>query len=204
MRRPPVIRTTVIDNLRRLSTSSMATSTEKQKFFLTHNKYAVVGASTDQAKWGTKILQWYIERDRDVTPVHPVSQMNDGLGSLLMPFSQTNTELEGRKTVKSVDELTSPTETALSIVTPAKVRRISGINHGLLTMRRVKITIKLLEQAKAQGIPAIWIQPGATDQDCVNYITNNAMADYVLWQGECLWRDGDGVLRIMAHERASL
>jgi len=147
----------------------MVTSTEKQKFFLTHKKYAIVGASTDKSKWGTKILQWYIDRDKDVTPVHP-----------------THGELEGRKTIKSIDELSSPHETALSIVTPGK------------------ITIKLLEQAKAQGIPAIWIQPGASDQDCVDFITNNEMADYVLWQGECLWRDGDGVLRTMAHQRSSM
>ncbi|KAF8444979.1 CoA binding domain-containing protein [Boletus edulis BED1] len=147
----------------------MATSVARQKFFLTHKKYAVVGASTDQSKWGTKILQWYIARDKDVTPVHP-----------------TNSELEGRKTVKSIDELASPTETALSIITPAK------------------LTIKLLEQAKAKGIPAIWIQPGASDKDCVDYITNNEMTDYVLWQGECLWRDGDGILRTMDHERSSM
>ncbi|KAF8554765.1 NAD(P)-binding protein [Imleria badia] len=147
----------------------MATSTDKQKFFLTHKKYAVVGASTDQSKWGTKILHWYIARDKHVTPIHP-----------------TNSELEGRRTVKSIDELPSPVETALSIITPAK------------------ITIKLLEQAKAKGIPAIWIQPGASDKDCADYITNNGMADYVLWQGECLWRDGDGVLRTIAHERASM
>ena len=73
---------------------------------------------------------------------------------------------------------------------------------ALLTPRRVKVTIKLLEQAKAKGVPAIWIQPRGSDQDCADYITNNGMADYVLWQGECLWRDGDGVLRTMAHERA--
>ena len=57
----------------------------------------------------------------------------------------------------------------------------------------VKVTIKLLEQAKANRIPAIWIQPGASDKDCADYVTNNGMADYVVWQGECLWRDGDGV-----------
>lgn len=78
------------------------------------------------------------------------------------------------------------------------------IHHDPLTIRCVKITIKLLEQAKTQRIPAIWIQPGAADRDCEDYITNNGMADYVLWQGECLWRDGDGVLRTMAHERASM
>ncbi|KAH0828128.1 hypothetical protein J3R83DRAFT_3800 [Lanmaoa asiatica] len=188
MTRPSVVRSAIIDNLRHLSRSSMATSIEKQKFFLTHKKYAVVGASTDQSKWGTRILQWYIARDKDVTPVHP-----------------TISELEGHKTVKSIDELSSPNETALSIITPAKVCRIRYVvNHDPLIMYYVKITIKLLEQAKAQSVPAIWIQPGATDQDCVDYITNNGMADYVLWQGECLWRDGDGVLRNMAHERASM
>lgn len=75
---------------------------------------------------------------------------------------------------------------------------------ALLTLHRVKVTIKLLEQAKAKDIPAIWIQPGASDQDCAAYIKNNGMEDYVLWQGECLWRDGDGVLRTLAHERASM
>ncbi|KAF9227061.1 NAD(P)-binding protein [Gyrodon lividus] len=147
----------------------MPSSIEKQKFFLTHKKYAVVGASTDQTKWGTKILQWYIARNKDVTPVHP-----------------TNGDLEGLKTVKSIDELPAPKETALSIITPGKV------------------TIKILEQAKAQDIPAIWIQPGAADKDCVDYITNNEMKNYVLWQGECLWRDGDGVLHSIAQEPASM
>ncbi|KIJ18461.1 hypothetical protein PAXINDRAFT_175136 [Paxillus involutus ATCC 200175] len=147
----------------------MATSIEKQKFFLTHKKYAVVGASTDQSKWGTKILQWYIARNMDVTPLHP-----------------TNGELEGLKTVKSIDELPSPKETALSIITPGK------------------ITIRILEQAKAQGVPAIWIQPGAADKDCVEYITNNGMTDLVIWQGECIWRDGDGVLGSMVQERSLL
>ncbi|KAG9309322.1 hypothetical protein JVU11DRAFT_10811 [Chiua virens] len=164
----------VINNLRLRHLSNMVTSIEKQKFFLTHNKYAVVGASTDQSK------------DKDVTPVHP-----------------TNAELEGRKTVKSVDELPSPKETALSIVTPAKVCGCSDIDLPL-SLHDVKITIKLLEQAKAEGIPAIWIQPGAADKDCIDFIMNNGMADCVLWQGECLWRDGDGVLSTMVHERASM
>ncbi|KAF9232671.1 CoA binding domain-containing protein [Melanogaster broomeanus] len=147
----------------------MASSVEKQKSFLTYKKFAVVGASTDPSKWGTKILQWYVARGMDVTPIHP-----------------TNSQLEGLATVKSIEELPSPKETALSIITPGK------------------ITIKLLEQAKAQGVPAIWIQPGAADKDCVNYITTNEMAGYVLWQGECLWRDGDGILRSLAQQRASM
>lgn len=77
-------------------------------------------------------------------------------------------------------------------------------SHVPLIAHDFKITIKLLEQAKAQGIRAIWIQPGASNRDCVEYIMDNEMADYVLWGGECLWRDGDGILRSMARERASM
>ncbi|KAG6329748.1 hypothetical protein ID866_9341 [Astraeus odoratus] len=140
----------------------MLSSFEKQKRFLSLPEFAVVGASTDQSKWGTKILQWYIARHRPVTPVHPKVD-----------------ELEGIKTVRSIADLSSPTATGLSIVTPAK------------------ITLDLLKQAKELSIPAIWIQPGASDVACIDFIRENGMEDQVLWQGECLWRDGDGVVQAM-------
>ncbi|KAI6129817.1 CoA binding domain-containing protein [Pisolithus croceorrhizus] len=149
-------------NLRLYSTTSMLNSVEKQRRFLSFPMFAVVGASTDKSKWGTKILLWYIQRNRPVTPVHPNVD-----------------ELEGIKTVKSIVDLPSPTETALSITTPPKV------------------TLSLLKQAKELSIPAIWIQPGASDTACADFINENGMADQVLWQGECLWRDGDGVIQAM-------
>ena len=66
-----------------------------QATFLSAPKYAVVGASKDQTKFGTKVssfrisirtrmrtiadtttfeqvLKWYQARSKDVTPVHPV------------------------------------------------------------------------------------------------------------------------------------
>lgn len=148
--------------LRLYSTSSMLSSLEKQKRFLSFPKFAVVGASTDQSKWGAKILRWYVTRNRPVTPVHPKVD-----------------ELEGIKTVRSIVDLPSPTETALSIVTPPK------------------ITLDLLKAAKELSIPAIWIQPGASDAACADFINENGLNDRVLWQGECLWRDGDGVVQAM-------
>lgn len=140
----------------------MLTSLNKQTRFLSFPKYAVVGASTDPSKWGTKILQWYIARSRTVIPVHPKADV-----------------LEGIHTVCSVADLPSPTEIALSIVTPPKV------------------TLEVLKQARKVGVPAIWIQPGASDAACVNFINENGMDDHVLWQGECLWRDGDGVVQAL-------
>lgn len=88
-------------------------------------------------------------------------------------------ELEGIKTVRSIVDLPSPTETALSIITPPK------------------ITLDLLKAAKEVSIPAIWIQPGASDAACADFINENGLNDRVLWQGECLWRDGDGVVQAM-------
>ncbi|KAH7920618.1 NAD(P)-binding protein [Leucogyrophana mollusca] len=140
----------------------MTDSAAKQKLFLSLSQFAVVGASTDQTKFGTKVLKWYIQRKKPVTPVHP-----------------TNEELEGIKTVRTIAELSSPSETGISIITPAK------------------ITIELLKQAKELSVPALWIQPGATDLTCVNYIKDNGMVDRVLWQGECILRDGDGVIQSM-------
>ncbi|KIK69217.1 hypothetical protein GYMLUDRAFT_152530 [Collybiopsis luxurians FD-317 M1] len=72
--------------------------------FFQSPSYAVVGASKDQTKYGTKLLQWYLERDIPVTPIH-----------------QKETELEGVATIKSIRELPSPTTTSVSIVTPSKI-----------------------------------------------------------------------------------
>ena len=45
---------------------------ELQQTFLQTPRFAVVGASKDQNKWGTKILKWYQTRGLDVIPVHHV------------------------------------------------------------------------------------------------------------------------------------
>ena len=37
-------------------------------------EFAVVGASTNKEKYGTKVLKWYINRNKTVTPIHPVRQ----------------------------------------------------------------------------------------------------------------------------------
>lgn len=68
------------------------TLAEIQKYFLSSPRFAVVGASKDQSKYGTKVrvqtlscwhahylstcgwqvLRWYLARNLSVTPVHPV------------------------------------------------------------------------------------------------------------------------------------
>ncbi|KAA1471849.1 NAD-P-binding protein [Dentipellis sp. KUC8613] len=79
-------------------------TTEIGKLFLSSPRFAVVGASKDQNKFGTKVLKWYQVRDKTVTPVHP-----------------KESELEGLATVKTLADLESPTQTSVSIITPPKV-----------------------------------------------------------------------------------
>ncbi|KAH9956957.1 NAD(P)-binding protein [Lactifluus volemus] len=80
------------------------TVTEIQKFFLSSPRYAVVGASRDQSKYGNKVLQWYLKRNLLVTPVHPKEN-----------------EIEGVATVPNLADLPAPTETSVSIITNPKV-----------------------------------------------------------------------------------
>jgi len=75
-----------------------------QKAFLGSPTFAVVGASKDQNKYGTKVLNWYKARSLNVIPVHPKEK-----------------ELEGLETLRSIAELPSPQETSISIITPPKV-----------------------------------------------------------------------------------
>ncbi|EIM82844.1 NAD-P-binding protein [Stereum hirsutum FP-91666 SS1] len=75
-----------------------------QKLFLSSPRYAVVGASKDTTKFGTKVLKWYQARSKPVTPVHP-----------------KETELEGISTVRTLSDLQSPEETSVSIITNPKI-----------------------------------------------------------------------------------
>jgi len=77
---------------------------EIQRLFLSAPSYAVVGASKDQKKYGTRVLKWYQARDINVTPVHP-----------------KEAELEGLKTLTNIGELSSPQETSVHVITPPKV-----------------------------------------------------------------------------------
>ncbi|KAI0745311.1 NAD-P-binding protein [Earliella scabrosa] len=138
----------------------MSSLTSIQKTFLSAPHYAVVGASKDQSKFGTKVLKWYQARNKDVTPVHPKED-----------------ELEGLKTVRTIGDLSAPSETSISVITPPK------------------ITLGILEQAKALNVPALWLQPGAEDEAVVAYVKDNGLEEKVIYGGPCILVEGDGVLK---------
>ncbi|KAF8893513.1 NAD(P)-binding protein [Infundibulicybe gibba] len=166
----------------------MATAEAQQaikKTFVGTPFFAVIGASKDKTKFGTKVLQWYQERSFNVTPVHPVQQIQ-----------QKEAELEGLKTLGSLSQLPSPKETAISVITPPKAcDKAHQYGYSSLMSFCTKVTLGILEQAKELSIPAIWLQPGAEDPAVIDYIKEHGLADRVIYGGPCILVEGDQIIK---------
>ncbi|KAI1775096.1 NAD(P)-binding protein [Hypoxylon cercidicola] len=83
-------------------------ATESVKTFFKSPQFAVVGASTNPAKFGHKVFTWYHAHSLPVTPINPASP------SIETPFGV-------HPTVKSLADLPDPEHTSLSVITPAPV-----------------------------------------------------------------------------------
>lgn len=55
------------------------TEQDKIQAFLAGQRFAVVGASADRAKYGNKVLRTYLQNGRDVVPVNPSGGQIEGL-----------------------------------------------------------------------------------------------------------------------------
>ncbi|KAI1334450.1 CoA binding domain-containing protein [Xylariaceae sp. FL0016] len=82
----------------------MTTQASVNKFFSSPH-FAVVGASTNPAKFGHKIFTWYHAHSLPVTPVNPIAP------SIKTSFGE-------HPTIKSLSDLPDPTQTSVSIITP--------------------------------------------------------------------------------------
>ncbi|KAG2194964.1 hypothetical protein INT47_002820 [Mucor saturninus] len=130
------------------------------KQFINTPHFAVVGASIAKEKFGNKVLKWYQSNGLDVTPVNPKEDV-----------------IENLKTVKSINELPNPKETALSVITPPKV------------------TLKVLQDAKTIGIENVWIQPGGEDEKVIQFINDNKSTLNVIYGGPCILVKGSSLLQ---------
>ncbi|TFB01318.1 hypothetical protein CCMA1212_006653 [Trichoderma ghanense] len=87
----------------------MAAVTEATaKRFFSSPLFAVVGASSNPAKFGHKVHAWYLNHNLPVTPINPAS-----------PTVKVNDE--DHPTLPDVKSLPRPTETSVSIITPPAV-----------------------------------------------------------------------------------
>jgi len=87
----------------------MATEAAMRTFFSSPT-FAVVGASSDPAKFGNKIFAWYTSHSLPVTPINPTS-----------PTITLNKQ--AYPALSSLTALPSPTTTSVSIVTPPAITK---------------------------------------------------------------------------------
>ncbi|KAK4126456.1 NAD(P)-binding protein [Parathielavia appendiculata] len=90
------------------STSAMASTEATLRTFFQFPKYAVVGASTNTAKYGYKIFRWYITHGLPVTPINPGAQA-------------INVEGTDYPTVGALSDLQGTEETGVSFITPPHI-----------------------------------------------------------------------------------
>ncbi|EJU04490.1 NADP-binding protein [Dacryopinax primogenitus] len=95
------------------------------------------------------------------------------------PIHPKEPSIESVPALTSLSALPSPKMTSVSVVTPAKV------------------TLSVLKEAKELGVWAVWIQPGASDDACAEWIKENEMEDKVIYGGPCILRDGEAVMALI-------
>ncbi|KAJ9161762.1 NAD(P)-binding protein [Coniochaeta hoffmannii] len=84
----------------------MTTEATVRTFFSSSN-FAVVGASSNPAKYGHKVFAWYTAHSLPVTPINPATPEISVSGA-------------SHKTVPSLSALADPKQTSVSIITPPK------------------------------------------------------------------------------------
>ncbi|KUI55925.1 hypothetical protein VP1G_03244 [Cytospora mali] len=122
------------------------TTEASMRTFFSSKHFAVVGASSNTAKFGHKIFAWYLHHQIPATPINPLAPFI-AVPSLPDPQGKP-TEVP---TVKALSALPDPRQTSVSIITPPAA------------------TLKVLEEAKSLGIPAVWLQPGTYDDEVLKF-----------------------------------
>ena len=190
---------------------TMATVPAVTKFF-SSPRFAVAGASSDKDKFGykgasssssssssmsltlslplfpyspsnrlriTTVFMWYKLHDLPVTPINPTTARIDHPPTSC--WSPT-----ASPTVPSAAALPEPAQTALSVVTPPRV------------------TLAVLRDAAAVGVPAVWLQPGSFDDEVLEFARANGRFETVIAgadgasageDGWCVLVDGEEGLR---------
>lgn len=128
--------------------------------FLHGSPHAVVGASTNRAKYGNKVLRVYQQNTRPVYPINPFGGVIEGLESF-----------------KSLTELVKAKQAAGSPTTPFAI-------HGVSIITPPTITEQVVEECGQLGIKHLWMQPGAESAKAV--ARAEALGMNVIAGGACI------------------
>eukprot|EP00903_Cladosiphon_okamuranus_P013186 g12298.t1 len=116
--------------------------------FLAADRFAVVGASKNPSKFGNKVLQCYLWREKAVVPVNPRED-----------------EIEGQKCAKSLTDLQEPhEEVSVSVVTPPAITLGVVEEAGRLGIKRLWLqpgseNEEVLSRAQELGLSIIHGEP---------------------------------------------
>ncbi|KAI8895237.1 CoA-binding protein [Globomyces pollinis-pini] len=113
-------------------------------FFKQATQFAIVGASSDQSKFGNKVLRWY--QNHVKVPIYPVNPKS--------------IEIEGLKCVKDLSEIQNINHTSISVITPPHVTTSVLQKAVDLGIRNVwcqpgSESVEAIALAKANGINLI-------------------------------------------------
>ncbi|CAN6606438.1 hypothetical protein TRVA0_003S01486 [Trichomonascus vanleenenianus] len=109
-----------------------------EHFFKPERVYAVAGASSNPAKFGHKVLQWYVNRDLPVVPI------NFRKEKIL--------DIQSVENIKDV-EVPDNGSIGLSVVTPPAITK--------------QLIQDIESKLKKDTVAAIWLQPGTHDEEVV-------------------------------------
>lgn len=135
-------------------------------FFAPKRAYAVLGASTNASKFGSRITQWYIDAALPVIPVNPTAAE-----VLSVPTAATLADAVQRAT--DGDQDGHHDGLSVSVVTPPAV------------------TKRALE-GNVAGVKAVWFQPGSYDDECIQLARDKQLE--VIAGGRCILVEGNDLL----------
>jgi predicted CoA-binding protein len=123
------------------------------------------------------VFAWYINRSLPVTPINPTAS------SINIPSAISKSK--DFSTLSSLSDLPKPKETSVSIITPPPA------------------TLKVLQEARELGVPAVWMQPGTYDDEVLKYAREDGAFPGGVVVGEggrghdgwCVLVDGDRTLK---------
>ncbi|KAK7427447.1 hypothetical protein QQZ08_006053 [Neonectria magnoliae] len=162
----------------------MTTEASVRKFF-SSSAFAVVGASSNPAKFGHRgkttcsvlaglHVDFCVGAPAELVGLTPIN-----------PGSATISALEeNHPTVADVAALPNPKQTSLSVITPPGA------------------TLKVLQEAKRLGIPSVWLQPGSFDEEVIKFANEEGAFEAVVAgdggrgnEGWCILVDGERGLK---------
>lgn len=145
-------------------------------FFGPQRQYVVSGASPSPAKFGFKILLWYISHDLPVVPVNPKED-----------------EILGQPVVKNITDIVEAA-VAKSKAGNYDLGDSDGISISFLTPPGVTaITLKQIASVKGfrDVVKGVWLQPGSYDYDVLEVADKIGLNGVLIEEDECILKRGE-------------